>query len=96
MLDQQVTCSDLATVPSIAVGSSSIGSDFRSAVVLRHVSLELFGVGSWGRFPSRQFLRFVEVVREVLGIRVADFPAGGQACICLSHLSAIFNVVGGK
>lgn len=52
MLDQQVACSDLTTIPGIAVWSPSLGSDLRSTVVLSHVGLELLGIGSWRRFPS--------------------------------------------
>jgi hypothetical protein len=52
MLDQQVTCSDLALVSGRAVRSPSFGSDLRRTVVLGHVRLELLGVGSWRWLPS--------------------------------------------
>lgn len=52
-------------------------------MVFRHVVLQLFGIGTWGRFPSRLLLGMVEVIRKVLGVTVADFPARRKACVGL-------------
>lgn len=46
-------------------------------MMLSHIRLELLGIGSWRWLPSRLFLRLVEVVWEVLGVGVTDFPACG-------------------
>lgn len=54
-----------------------------SAMVRSHVMLELFGVGARGRLPSRDLLSRVEVIREVLGVGVADFPVGRETGISL-------------
>ena len=80
MLNQQVACTDLA-ISALAI--HRLGFDLRSAVVLSHVALELLGIGSLRRLPSRLFLGFVEIVGEVLGLRVADFPAGWETCVSL-------------
>ena len=45
--------------------------------------LELFGVGAGGGLPARDLFDRVEVVGEVFGVRVADFPAGREAGISL-------------
>lgn len=71
-----MTCADLATAIDAGLG-------LRSAVVLSHVFLQrLGGSALWG-LPSREFLRLVEVVREVFGLRVSDFPTGRQTCLSL-------------
>ena len=48
-------------------------------VVQGHVCFYFFGVGAGGRFPAGFFCRWVEVVGEVFGVGVADFPGWGQA-----------------
>lgn len=48
-------------------------------MVLCHVDLELVDVGSRGGFPPGSLGHAVEVVREVLGLGVADFPVFGEA-----------------
>lgn len=54
------------------------------AVVLGHVDLELLGVGAGGRLPAAVLLGRVEVVGQVLGLRVAHFPVGGEAGFLLT------------
>lgn len=66
---------DLALVSG---ASDSTGSS--RAVVLGHVDLELLGVCAGGRLPAAVLLDRVEVVGQVLGLRVADFPVGGETC----------------
>lgn len=78
MLHQQVTRPDL---PIVGTGSRRFNS--RCAVVLGHVRLKHLGVGAGGGLPARLLLRGIEVVGEVLGVAVADFPAGGETCFCL-------------
>jgi len=53
------------------------------AVVLGHVGFQLFGVGAGGGLPSGLFGGTVEVVGEVFGVGVADFPGGGEAGVGL-------------
>lgn len=50
----------------------------RRRVVLGHVDLELVDVGARGRLPARGLGGAVEVVGQVLGLRVADFPVFGE------------------
>lgn len=83
VLDEQVGSSDLSTISRASIGTAGIGPDLWSRVVLCHVGLELLSVGSRGWFPSRQFLAFVEVVGEVLGVGVSNFPSSGETVICL-------------
>jgi hypothetical protein len=59
MLNQQMTSPNLATAIHARL-------HLRSAVVLSHVLLELLGVCSLWGLPSRQLLRLVEVIRQVL------------------------------
>ena len=54
-----------------------------AAVVVCHVDFKGFGVRARGRFPARLFNRRVEVVREVLGVGVADLPSGWKTCLYL-------------
>lgn len=49
-----------------------------------HVMLELLGVGSLWGFPSRDLLGGVEVVGEVLGVGMANFPVGRKTGVSLS------------
>lgn len=44
-----------------------------------HVGFEGFGVGARGGLPAGFFAAGVEVVGEVFGVGVADFPRGGEA-----------------
>lgn len=54
-----------------------------SAVVSSHVVLKLFAVGSGRRLPSGYLVLGVEVVGQVLGVGVANFPVGGETGISL-------------
>lgn len=68
-------CTNLALVLSVA-GDTTGGS---RTVVLGHVDLELLGVGAGGGLPAAVLVGRVEVVGQVLGLRVAHFPVGGEA-----------------
>lgn len=81
VLDQQVGGADL--VIRDAGNGAGAGA---GAVVGGHVVLELLGVRARRRLPSRDFVGGVEVVGEVLGVGVADFPVGGQAGVSLGVL----------
>ena len=48
-------------------------------VVEGHVCFYFFGIGAGGGFPAGFFGGGVEVVGEVFGVGVADFPGGGEA-----------------
>lgn len=48
-------------------------------VVQGHVGFYLFGIAAGGGFPAGFFGGGVEVVGEVFGVGVADFPSGGEA-----------------
>jgi hypothetical protein len=76
MLDKQMACADLASI-QVTVGRSL--DQLGVTVVLGHVAFQLLGVGSWRRLPSGLFLRVVEVVGQVLGVRVTNFPSGWEA-----------------
>lgn len=52
-------------------------------MVFGHVQLELLRVGAGGRLPARVLLTRVEVVRQILAVAVAHFPARGEASIGL-------------
>lgn len=78
VLDQQMRSPDLPIVAS----SSTLWLR-ASAMVDSHVVLELLDIGTGRGLPSRLAVGGVEVVREVLGVGVADFPALGQAGIGL-------------
>lgn len=45
---------------------------------LGHVDLELVNVGAGGGLPAGSLGRAVEIIREVLGLGVADFPVFGE------------------
>lgn len=47
-------------------------------MVLGHVDLELVDVGARGGLPAGGLGRAVEVVGQVLGLGVADFPVFGE------------------
>lgn len=88
MFDEQVGGADLALVVGISVSIlvavlARGGGRRRGAVVLGHVGFELFGVGAGGGLPAGFFGRGVEVVGEVFGVGVADFPGGGEAGVGL-------------
>ncbi len=74
MLDEQVGRSDLA-VPGGARGGRVGGR----AVVQGHVCFDLVGVSAGGRLPAGFLGGGVEVVGEVFGVGVPDFPLGGEA-----------------
>ena len=61
------------------------------AVVLCHVGFQLLGIGSWRWLPSGLLLGIVEIVGEVLRVRVADFPSGWETGFSLLVLSARSN-----
>ena len=63
-------------------------------MVLGHVGFELFGVGARGRLPSGLFGGAVEIVREVFGVGVADFPGGGKAGVRLEGGFSLGDEIG--
>ncbi len=84
MLDEQMRRADLAlgdTRDGVRPGAG--------AVVRSHVVLELVAVGSGGRLPSRNLLGHVEVVRELLGLGVSNFPVGRETGIRLEKQESI-------
>lgn len=73
MFDEEVSGADFAVGLTCGLG---IGG---SGVVGGHEEFEFLGVGfCWG-VPTRLMAAVVEVVREVFGVGVADFPVRGQA-----------------
>lgn len=83
MLHQQMRSADLATICRPPIRARAIGTHLGRAVVRGHVGLELLRVGSRRGLPAGRLLRLVEVVGQVLGIRVAHLPAAGQSCVGL-------------
>lgn len=69
VLNEQVAAADLALALSGDLGASSRG------VMLSHVKRQFFGISLGRRLPARLFCGRVEVVGEVLRVRMADFPA---------------------
>lgn len=80
VLDQQVRGPDLTAFAGGAAGGGggAVGVGGRGGVVGRHVGFELLGVGAGGRLPAGFLSPRVEVVGEVFGLRVADFPTGRE------------------
>ena len=72
---------DLAFVVSPSAGAAAGGDGVGGGcgVVQGHVCFYFFGVGAGGRLPAGFFCVRVEVVGEVFGVGVADFPGGGEA-----------------
>jgi hypothetical protein len=59
---------------NLALGAGTVDARVRRTVVLRHVDLEFVRVGSLRRLPSRLVRLLIEIVGEVLGVGMADFP----------------------
>ena len=55
------------------------------AMVSGHVVLELLSVGTLWRFPSRDLVGRVEVVGQVLGVGMANFPVRRKTGITLER-----------
>lgn len=51
--------------------------------MLCHVEFQFLLVCFLGGIPAGLFEERVVVVWEVFGVGVADFPVGGEACVCL-------------
>lgn len=64
-------------VLSAAAGGNGVGGG--CGVVERHVCFYFFGVRAGRGLPAGFFGEGVEVVGEVFGVGVADFPGGGEA-----------------
>lgn len=80
MFHQQVCGADLAlSLPTSIVDSSTGGR----AVVFGHVDLEPIGIGSWWGLPAAAAVDRVEVVWEVLGLAVSNFPIRRESCLGL-------------
>ena len=60
-------------------GGRRVGGGAAAAVVLRHVGFYLVRVCAGGGLPAGFLGAGVEVVGEVFGVGVADFPLGGEA-----------------
>lgn len=78
VLDQQVGGANLALGDARDGTGSGTGT-----VVLGHVVLQLLRVGAGGGLPAGNLVDRVEVVWEVLGVGVTDFPVGRQAGVRL-------------
>lgn len=72
MLNQQVACPDL---PFIAINRCVFGSTIRGAIIGSHINLQFLRISSRRGFPRGNLLHRAVVVREVLGVRVFNFPA---------------------
>ena len=68
---------DFALVIVIIVLRSGVGGG--GGVVQGHVGFYSFGIAAGGGLPAGFFGVGVEVVGEVFGVGVADFPGGGEA-----------------
>lgn len=68
-------CANLALVLSMTGNTTGGGR----TVVLGHVDLELLGISASRWLPAAVLVGRVEVVGQVLGLRVAHFPVGGEA-----------------
>ena len=73
MLDEQMGRSDLPILGG--AGGGRVGG---GAVVDGHVGLYLFRVGAGRGLPAGFLGGGVEVVGQVLGVGVSDFPLGGE------------------
>ena len=67
---------DFSFVLRAAAAGNGVGG---CGVVQGHVCFYFFGIGAGGGFPAGFFGGGVEVVGEVFGVGVADFPGGGEA-----------------
>ena len=77
MLDEQVRGADLALFALLLL--LELRRRIRGrGVVRRHVGFNFIWVCSCGWLPARFFGAGVEVVGEVFGIGVSDFPLGGE------------------
>jgi hypothetical protein len=70
MLNQEVTATDPALALACAIRPPGGG-----AVVVCHVDLQQLGVRAGGGFPPGLLGRRIEVVRKVLGVRMANLPS---------------------
>ena len=77
-------CSDLA------VDGGVIGPRIGERVVLCYKCLQGVEIGSIRGFPSRLGGCRIEVVWKAFGLRLADLPARGEACV--GRLSRVVNV----
>jgi hypothetical protein len=78
MLDQEMGSPDLALRYHHRRGFCD-----RRRVVVTNVDFEHVRVGALGRFPARDLVDRVEVVREVFAGALADFPVRGKASLRL-------------
>lgn len=78
MLHKKVAAADLAFALSGALNTTS-----RGAMVEGHVHLKLLGIGVRWRFPAGFLGHRVEIVRKVLGVRMANLPSCGKTCLDL-------------
>lgn len=69
MLDEKMAAADLAVTLSCGFGTTC-----RCAVMQCHIQFEFLRVRVRGRFPARFLIRGIEIVRKVLGVRMANLP----------------------
>lgn len=97
VLDEQVRRADLALGPRRRRRRRRRRREPPAApaarVVLRHVFLQPFRLRARRRLPSRHLLGRVEVVRQVLGVAVAHFPAGWEPGVILLWWEALLSAV---
>ena len=82
MLDKKMSCTNLAFS---AIGTVDIASGSRG-VMLSHVKFEPVSIGTLRWFPSGFMSIGVEVIRQVLGVRVSDLPLWWKPGICLRNM----------
>jgi len=76
VLDQKVRSPD-ASLGNVDALGLDVAPRVR-AVMVRHVVLELVGIGALGWLPAGNGFYCVEVVGEVLAVAVADLPVGRE------------------
>lgn len=83
MFDQEMGGADLALSCGTRAVDAGSGGGSGGAVVSGHVEFQFVRVGILGRFPARFMRLLVEVVGQVLGVGVPDFPVGREASVSL-------------
>ena len=85
VFDEEMSCTNLALT------GRAVHPSRGCAVMLGHVDLELLGVGVLRRLPSRLVGLGVEVVWQVLRIRMSYLPVGRETCVGLVVVSISLN-----
>lgn len=79
MLHQEMRNADFA---GFAIVGEVLGG---GGVVDGHICFHTLWIGARGGLPPRLFAAGVEVIGEVFGVGVPDFPAGGEAGFGVGH-----------